>query len=57
MPDFHAAPNGPREPSAQLRTAAAQMRDLYVALTNEGFSSAEALAILGAMLGSQKPPS
>jgi hypothetical protein len=53
----HAAPNGPREPSAQLRTAAAQMRDLFIALTNEGFTEIQALRILGSMLSGQRPES
>ncbi len=35
------------EPSAALRQAAKGLREMYVALTNEGFTPAEALAIIG----------
>lgn len=46
------------EPSAELRVAAANLWQLYVALTNEGFSERQALVILGQVLaaGSQQPP-
>lgn len=37
----------PIEPSAKLRQAAKGLREMYVALTNEGFSATEALAIIG----------
>lgn len=35
------------EASAEARTAARAVRDMYIALTNEGFSAAEALSIVG----------
>lgn len=37
----------PVEPSADLRQFASMMRQMYVALLAEGFSEAEALAIIG----------
>lgn len=43
-----------REPRAELRTAAAQMHELFVALTGEGFTEPQALAVLGAMLATNK---
>lgn len=35
------------EPSADMRQAAHGMREWYVALTDEGFSSRQALTLLG----------
>lgn len=40
----------PMEPSAELRSGANQLRQLYVALTNEGFTDQQALTIIGQML-------
>jgi len=42
-----------REPSAEVRQAAAQLRQMYNALTLEGFSPQEALIIIGHMFSSQ----
>lgn len=43
------------EPSAAQRHAAKEMRSLFVALTDEGFTSAEALQMIGAMLSAAMP--
>lgn len=43
----------PREPSADLRQAASAMRQMFVALVNEGFSETEALQIIGHILRGQ----
>lgn len=40
----------PMEPSADMREAANGLRQLYVALTNEGFSDQQALVIIGQIL-------
>lgn len=37
----------PIEPSADMRTAAHAMREMYVALVNEGFTTQEAMAMIG----------
>lgn len=54
------AGNGPldpqREPSAQVREAAKQMREMFVALVREGFTEPQALTILGAALFGAKGP-
>lgn len=42
--------NGPMEPSADLRASANQLRQMFVALTTEGFTSNEALVIIGTIL-------
>ncbi len=42
-----------REPSAELRTAARQLREYYVALIRDGFSETEALRIIGMILSGQ----
>jgi hypothetical protein len=39
--------NGPEEPSADMRQLASAYRDMYVALTLEGFTPPEALTIIG----------
>lgn len=39
-----------REPSAEIRAAAASLRELYIALTMEEFTPQEALVILGQMM-------
>ena len=44
--------NAQPEPSADARTFAKFLRDYYMALTLEGFSSGEALAIIGSVLAS-----
>lgn len=40
----------PIEPSADLRAAANQLRQTYIALVSEGFTVQEALAIIGQIL-------
>lgn len=40
----------PMEPSAELRQAANAMRQMFIALTNEGFTAQQALTIIGQML-------
>ena len=42
--------NGPIEPSADLREMAKGLHDQYVALTQAGFTSHQALAIIGHIL-------
>jgi len=44
--------NGPIEPSADMRQMAAAFREIYVALTLEGFTVPEALAIIGHIIAS-----
>lgn len=39
--------NGPMEPSADMRELANNLRQMYVALTGEGFTAQEALTIIG----------
>lgn len=39
-----------REPTAEIRTAARSMRELFVALVREGFSETQALQIIGSVL-------
>lgn len=55
IPDDFDAPASIREPRAELRSAAAHMRELYLALTGEGFTEHQALRILGAMIAGQRP--
>lgn len=43
-------PNGPIEPSADLRELASALRQTYVALTQEGFDERQALIIIGQIL-------
>jgi len=38
------------EPSADLRASANAMRQMFIALTNEGFTSQEALVIIGTII-------
>jgi len=45
--------NGPTEPSADIRTAASGLRQLYIALTQEGFDDRQALVIIGQILAAQ----
>jgi hypothetical protein len=42
--------NGPVEPAADLRQMANMLRQTYVALTQEGFSSQEALVVIGQII-------
>lgn len=42
--------NHPQEPSADIREAASALRQIYIALKNEGFTTKEALAIVGNIL-------
>lgn len=49
--------NGPQEPSAVMRQAARGIREVYVALTAEGFSSQEALVIVGQILAANRSES
>jgi hypothetical protein len=42
--------SGPEEPSADLRQAASAVRQMFVALTNEGFTEQQALVIVGQVL-------
>lgn len=44
------------EPSADLRTAAKALRELYVALRASGFTQQEALTLLAALLVGQSGP-
>lgn len=39
-----------REPSAEMRKAASQMREIFVALVREGFTEVQALQIIAAIL-------
>lgn len=39
-----------REPAADLRTSARQLREYYIALVREGFTESEALQIIGMVL-------
>lgn len=42
--------NGPIEPSADLRQAANAIRQMYIALTLEGFTEHQALVIVGQVI-------
>lgn len=42
--------NGPIEPSADLREFALHLRQMYVALTLEGFTEQQAMVIIGTTL-------
>ena len=44
------SPNGPTEPSADIRVMAKGLRQVYIALTAEGFTQPEALQIIGLIL-------
>jgi hypothetical protein len=39
--------SGPIEPSADLRQAASALRQMFIALINEGFDERQALTIIG----------
>jgi hypothetical protein len=43
------------EPRAEIRVAAHELRELYVALLAEGFTEGEALTVLGHIVVSRKP--
>lgn len=43
---------GPIEPSADLRQMASATRQVYTALTNEGFTEQQALIIVGQIISS-----
>lgn len=45
-----------REPTAEMRSAARSMRELFVALVREGFTEIQALQIIGAALGGRSSP-
>lgn len=47
--------NGPVEPSADLRQFASMMRQMYIALTMEGFTEHEALVVIGQILAANRP--
>lgn len=47
--------NAPREPSADMRVAARELHQLYVALS-EQFTQQEALVIVGMVLGNNLNP-
>lgn len=49
-------PNGPIEPSADIRVAAHAVRQIYLALVTEGFTEQQALTIVGQILAAQKQP-
>jgi len=42
--------NGPVEPSADLRQMASALRQMFIALTSEGFTEQQALAIIGQVI-------
>lgn len=46
--------DSPIEPTADLRTMAAMLRQTFVALTQEGFSEQQALAIIGQILAANR---
>jgi len=43
---------GPTEPTADLRQMASLLRQTFIALVNEGFTEAQALKIVGEIIGS-----
>ena len=45
---------GATEPNAELRQAAAGLWELYVALSNEGFTDQQSLTIIGQFLAGQR---
>lgn len=49
--------NGPREPSADMRFAAGALREMFIALLNEGFTEDQALAIIGHIMTARMPDS
>ena len=47
--------NGPIEPKADMRAAAKELRQMYIALLQEEFSVQEALTIIGQIIASNRP--
>jgi hypothetical protein len=47
--------NGPIEPAADLRQIANTVRQMFVALTQEGFTEHQALTIVGQILAASAP--
>lgn len=45
-----------REPTADMRTAAVQMREVFVSLVREGFSEMQALQIIGYVVAAAVKP-
>lgn len=45
--------NGPVEPAADLRQVANWIRQMYLALQQEGFTEQQSLVIVGQILGAQ----
>jgi hypothetical protein len=43
-----------REPRAEMRTAAAGIRDMYLALLEQGFAEDQALTLVGRLIASQQ---
>lgn len=48
-------PDPSREPSADARTAARAVRDVYLALRAEGFTRGEALTVVGQIIAASMP--
>lgn len=44
------ASNGPQEPNAEARIGAANLRQIYLALTAEDFTEQQALTIIASMM-------
>lgn len=50
------AQNSPREPRAELRQAAAAVHEFFIALTEQGFTEAQAMQLAVGMLASGQRP-
>ena len=46
---------GPTEPNADMRVLATTLWQMFVALTQEGFSEQQALVVIGQMLAANTP--
>lgn len=46
----------PREPSADLRIYAGGLHEMFVALTEAGFSEQQALSVLSMLMSTSRPP-